>query len=127
MVCMHNKLTTFLRIIKRLYMNTDRLGKLLGFYDENPNDPFTIYALALEYMQNQPEKAATFFERLLTEFPEYSATYYHAAHLFWETEDWEKAEAIFLKGIEVCSHLGETKALQELRNAYQNFQFEKEE
>jgi len=124
---MHNKLKTFLAIIKRLCMNTDRLSKLLALYKENPDDPFTVYALALEYRQNQPEKAAIYFDRLLTDFPDYSATYYHAAHLFWEMGEWEKAEGVFTKGIEVCSRAGETKALQELNNAYQNFRFEKED
>ncbi len=108
-------------------MNTQRLEKLLEFYEKDQHDPFTLYALALEYVGHEPEKAAFFFERLLHDFPEYSATYYHAAHFFWEQENWQKAEQVFKRGLEICELQAEQKALSELKNAYQNFQFEKED
>jgi tetratricopeptide (TPR) repeat protein len=102
-------------------MNNSRLALLKGFYEEEPNDPFNIYALATEYLKTDSAKARELFEVLLTEHPNYWATYYHAAALYVALEENELAEKTFLKGIEVTKSLNNEKALKELQGTYRQF------
>jgi len=105
-------------------MNPKRLQQLLNFLEKEPKDPFLLYAIATEYGEEHPEKAASYFDILLEKHPNYSATYYHAAALFAEMDLIDKAKSTYLKGIEICEAQKEIKALAELKNAYQNFLFE---
>ena len=105
-------------------MNEDRIKQLLTFRLENPDDPFIIYALATEFKENDPLKAKKYYDLLLSEFPEYIGTYYHAAALYADHFDRVQAEKIYLKGIQIAQQLNEAHALKELNNAYLNFQFE---
>ncbi|QRR00511.1 tetratricopeptide repeat protein [Dyadobacter sandarakinus] len=102
-------------------MNSTLFENLLGFYEDDPADPFNVYALALEYTKSEPAKAAHFFNKLLTEHPTYLPAYYHAGALFAEMEQIEKAENIYQKGIELAITQQNTKAHQELLRAYRNF------
>ncbi|MFZ9045418.1 MAG: tetratricopeptide repeat protein [Cyclobacteriaceae bacterium] len=105
-------------------MQAKRIEQLKNFQKEDPSDPFPKYALALEYLAHQPEKSKALFEELLEKHPHYSATYYHAADFFYRIDEIEKARAVYSKGIEILKSTDDTKALRELQNAYQNFQFE---
>lgn len=105
-------------------MNQERVKKLLEFLENEPNDPFTIYALATEYLDATPSKSRIYFEILLTEHPEYLATYYHAAQLYADLDMIEEADTTYKRGIALAEKHNELKTLQELKNAYQNFEFE---
>ena len=61
-----------------------RLNQLLEFYKEDPKDPFTIYALAMEYLKLDVNESRKYYELLLTEHRHYVGTYYHAAKLYIE-------------------------------------------
>lgn len=102
----------------------NRIKQLLSFLKEDPNDPFTIYALATEYQNIDMHQAMVYFEELLEKHPDYTATYYHAALLYAELEEIEKAKSTFEEGIRRCQAANEAKALQEIKNAYDNFLFE---
>jgi len=104
----------------------ERLQKLQAFLAEEPNDPFLIYAIATEYQATDMEKAREYFEILLTQHEDYVATYYHAAHLYFELGMDDEADKTYLKGIEKATAQKEDLALRELKNAYQNFQFERD-
>ncbi|MFQ3214654.1 MAG: tetratricopeptide (TPR) repeat protein [Marivirga sp.] len=105
-------------------MNRDRIEQLLIFRKETPQDPFLIYALATEYKSEEPITAKEYFDILLNNYPDYVGTYFHAASLYAEHFERSKAEDIYLKGIEKAAQLNDLHALKELKNAYQNFQFE---
>lgn len=105
-------------------MHAERFQKLMEFYKQDPHDAFVIYGLALELRADKPIEAAQFFDKLLSEHPDYVPTYYHAAEHFAELAEIEKAKMIFEKGIELCTSKNEAHALKELKNAYLNFQFE---
>jgi len=105
-------------------MNSSRLEQLLNFLKEDPNDAFTLYAIATEYRESDPAEALKYYEKLLLEHPNYLATYYHAAHLYLEIGNEEKVESTFKKGIELAQEQGEALALRELQNAYNEFLFE---
>ena len=102
-------------------MENDLLQNLLSFYEEDPADPFNIYALALEYTKSDAVKAAGFFNVLLEEHPDYLATYYHAGAFFTALEHFGKAEEIYIKGIALALNQKNTKTHQELVRAYRSF------
>ncbi|NVK50988.1 MAG: tetratricopeptide repeat protein [Cyclobacteriaceae bacterium] len=104
--------------------NLDRLKLLEQFAAEEPKDPFNWYALALEIQEIQPEKALIYFQKLLSDFPDYLPTYYPAAHFFAALDKLNEAKVTFEKGISLSQKLSEIKTLRELQNAYQNFLFE---
>lgn len=105
-------------------MSQARLNQLLQFLKDDPDDPFLLYALALEYAKTDHSKALAYFEKLLDEHPDYIATYYHAARLYADLGEREKAEHAFDTGIEKAKAQQEALALRELQNAYNEFLFE---
>ncbi|WP_375580922.1 tetratricopeptide repeat protein [Marivirga tractuosa] len=105
-------------------MNEDRIAQLQKFREESPDDPFLIYALATEYKEEAHKKAKELFDELLEKHENYIGTYYHAAALYAEFFDRDKADEIYQKGIATAQKNGEQHALRELQNAYTNFQFE---
>lgn len=98
-------------------MKKPLLEKLLDFYEEDSNDPFNAYALALEYEKTDSVMARNWYETLLTKFPNYLPTYYQAAQFFIQKEDKEKAETILKKGIELAKMQHNAKTEQELTRA----------
>ena len=78
-------------------MNAKRLNQLLVFLKEDPNDPFTMYAIALEYHSFSPDKALEYYELLLDKHADYLATYYHAAKIYADLGKSYKAEHVFKK------------------------------
>jgi tetratricopeptide (TPR) repeat protein len=102
-------------------MQAERIKFLLEQIELDPEDPFNLYALAIEYKDSQQNKAIQYFEKLLKEFPNYLPTYYHAAALLFETNQNKAAENTYLKGIKLAEKLKKEKALKELKSAYQMF------
>ena len=107
-------------------MNNERLKQLLQFLKEEPADPFNLYAIALEYQQEYPQKALQYFETLLAEHPTYTGTYYHAARLYITLNMIDKAEAVFKRGLQITRQEGDHHAHRELQNAYNEYLFEDE-
>jgi Tfp pilus assembly protein PilF len=105
-------------------MPTERISQLQQFYEEDPEDPFNLYALALEYLKHDPRKAQMLFETLLDIHSKYLPTYYHAAKLSQELGEKEKASRVFERGILLALELGDAKAARELRSAYDELMFE---
>jgi tetratricopeptide (TPR) repeat protein len=102
-------------------MKNSLLQNLIAFYEEDPNDPFNIYALALEYQKTDNGQAELYFNKLLEEHPDYLATYYSAGAFFSALEKNEKAELIYQKGIDLALDKKNTKTHQELVRAYRSF------
>jgi tetratricopeptide (TPR) repeat protein len=100
-----------------------RLDTLLQFYKDDPNDPFNIYALAIEYQKSDAAKAQIYFEKLLTEYADYVPTYYHAAKLYHDLGNVEKAIDTYEKGIAVAKQKNDLKAARELKSAYDELMF----
>jgi predicted Zn-dependent protease len=102
-------------------MNNNRIQQLLSFVAEQPDDPFNVYALAMEYRDEQPAQALYYLEKLLEQHPTYLATYYHAAALFAERNDRSNAETVYRRGIELARAQKNEKTFQELNRAYRGF------
>ncbi len=111
-------------------MNNERITQLLGFLQQEPNDPFILYGLALEYQtgsdQVTKDECRKYFDKLLSEHKDYVPTYYHAAHFYWDCEDLERAKEIFETGIATAKNQQDQHATAELSNAYQNFLLEED-
>ena len=105
-------------------MSLSRLDLLEQYYKEDPNDPFNVYALALEYQKTDPLRSRDLFEKLLTEHTGYLPTYYHAARLFADINEGAKAKSVYEKGIALAKQKLDNKALRELQSAYNEFLFE---
>lgn len=106
-------------------MKNERLQQLLNYLTDDPGDPFLIYAVAMEYKPTDPDQAMEYLRKLLNDHPDYIPTYYHAAEILVEKQGREDdIKAVFEKGITVAREAGDHKALQELKTAYTNWEFE---
>jgi tetratricopeptide (TPR) repeat protein len=103
---------------------TTRLQQLEQFYNEDPTDPFNIYGLALEYLKTDLSKSKALFDMLLTSHQGYIPTYYHAAKLYTELQDRDRAISIYQQGIAQAKNSKDNKALRELQSAYDELVFE---
>jgi hypothetical protein len=101
----------------------DRLALLEAFLQEDPDDPFNSYALALEYLKSDQQKAYDLFLKLIDAHPNYLPTYYPFAQLLSERQD-KRTEEVYKQGIETARRLNDHKTLKELSNAYNDWLFE---
>lgn len=97
---------------------------LQSFAEQEPDNAFNWYGLALEHLEEEPLEALKYFEKLLVEFPNYLPSYYHAANLFAQLGFLDKAGFAFETGIALAQSKNESKTLNELKNSYLNFKFE---
>jgi Tfp pilus assembly protein PilF len=101
-----------------------RLEMLIRDFEEDPKDPFNIYALAIEYLKTDREKSRSLFEILMDQHPDYVPTYYHAAKLYQDLNARDRAISTYEKGMLVATNQGEQKAYRELRAAYDELMFD---
>jgi len=101
-----------------------RLEQLLHFLEQEPNDPFLIYAIATEYKSmNELEKALTTFQSLMENHPEYVPTYYHLGKTLEALNRNEEAIEVYEKGIAVAMKMKDQHSARELREALQQLTF----
>jgi len=112
-------------LIKKKFMsNLSRIEILKEYANQEPENPFNWYALALEYQNIDQEKTGLYFNKLLNEHKGYLPTYYHAALFFSERNQIDFAKTIYESGIELAQNQNNVMALRELQNSFQNFIFE---
>jgi tetratricopeptide (TPR) repeat protein len=111
----------FVRIRNRMSVRLEQLKK---FLDEDPNDPFNLYALALELTKSDSAEAIKLFEKLMAEHITYLPTYYHAAKLYETSAMADCAIAVYKKGIEQAKAQQQFKTLRELQSALDELVFE---
>ena len=99
-------------------MTQDRLALLLAFYEQDPDDAFTRFAIAKEYLKRDaPEQALAFYEKLIADQPEYTGTYYHLGKLYETLGRKDEAVATYQQGIEAARRQRNLKDLSELQDA----------
>lgn len=99
-------------------MNLTRIEQLLKFLEEDPNDAFSLYALALEYKKSNPAEAVKLFRQILTNHPDYLPTYYQAGLMMEESGNTDEALELYQKGIALAGKLNDAATLKELQAAY---------
>jgi tetratricopeptide (TPR) repeat protein len=100
-------------------MENSRITQLMAFLAEEPNEPFNLYALALEYLKWDELQALSYFEKLTQDFEQYVPTYYHLAKLYEARDEIEKAKITYQKGLIISELQKDTHAHHELQKAYQ--------
>ncbi|MEZ4699866.1 MAG: tetratricopeptide repeat protein [Rhodothermales bacterium] len=95
-----------------------RLDSLLGFLREDPNDTFTLFAIASEFRKlGDDEQALAYFNRLAEHHPDYVGTYYHLGKLLESLHRAEEAIAVYTRGIRKAEELRDFHARAELQDA----------
>lgn len=95
-----------------------RISLLKSFLEKDPNDSFSRYALALDYVKlNQLDDAIREFEYLIQNAPDYAATYYHLGKVYEKQGRLSEAKNIYKRGIALTAKRGEAHANKELREA----------
>jgi Tfp pilus assembly protein PilF len=102
----------------------NRLQTLKQFAEEEPNDPFNQYALALEYLKTDTAQAQRIFQMLLEKHPSYLPTYYPYAQLLVEKKEVGLAEHVYQKGIAVARSANDLKTMREIQAAYDDWKYE---
>ena len=104
-------------------MNQDRLALLLEFYEQDPEDAFTRFAIAKEYLKrSEPKQALAFYEKLVADQPEYTGTYYHLGKLYEQLGCPDEAVSIYQKGVDAARRQRNMKDLSELQDALMQMQ-----
>jgi len=105
---------------------TGKIESLLGFQKDNEDDPFLIYALAMEYAKiNETGLAEKNYQLLIDKHPNYIGTYLHYAALLELLEKYDKANEIYKTGLDKLKELNDGHAWSELANAYETFKLNK--
>lgn len=96
----------------------DRLAALLAFYEEDPEDAFTRFAIASEYLKRDNKtEALAFFEKLVEDDPAYVGTYYHLGKLYELMDRKPDAIRTYQAGIQQAGKLKDFHARAELQDA----------
>jgi tetratricopeptide (TPR) repeat protein len=94
-----------------------RLEGLLEFYKKDPNDPFTVYVLALEYTsERQFDNAEKYFKILLDNHPDYVPGYLQFAQMKEKQDKIEEAKELYSRGIEAANKAGDKKSAKEMED-----------
>lgn len=96
----------------------NRLALLLQLHEENPNDAFTLFALAKEYEKaKDKEKALDWYLRLQSADPAYVGLYYHLGKLYEDLGQTQEAILTYRSGMQVAKAAKDMHALAELNGA----------
>lgn len=104
-------------------MNKERINLLKNLHEEDPRDPFPLYGLALEYINEKPEEAEALFEQLLKEHLDYLPVYYTSAHFFADRGNELRAIDILKAGIVLSDKQANEKTTRELKSALEQLEF----
>ena len=97
-------------------MNDARLELLRKYVDEEPEDPFNWYALAIEEQKHNTLKAEEIYQHLLRSFPDYIPTYYQAGLLYIESGNPRDALKILNTGLLKCVEQKNSKTKNEIQS-----------
>ena len=96
----------------------DRLAALHAFLLDDPNDPFTRFAVAQEYASaGRDVEAVAAYEALVRDRPDYVGTYYHLGALYRRVGRPAEADATLTAGIAAATAAGDLHARAELQRA----------
>ncbi|HAV23163.1 MAG: hypothetical protein A2X67_14380 [Ignavibacteria bacterium GWA2_55_11] len=99
-------------------MNVQRIERLRKHLEADPTDPFTQYALALEYdAGGDTPLAIRTLEELVVQSPRYVPSYQQLGYLFQKTGQADKACEIFNRGIAVARAENDLHAAGEMQEA----------
>lgn len=94
----------------------DRITTLNEILEQDPNNAFARYGLAMEYSNSgQIERALEEFGRLLSSNPDYAAGYFMAAQTLVKANRAEEAKTMLENGISAAQRKGDSHAQSEMQ------------
>jgi Tfp pilus assembly protein PilF len=104
---------------------SDRINILAQRIRKDPDDTFSMFALALELIKKQDkDKARTLFHTILKKDPLYVGVYYHLGALYEERGETEQALNVYNEGIKTATEKGDHHAKKELLAAKNSLEME---
>lgn len=103
-------------------MNLQRIKILEQFLKDDPTDPFSLYALALEFKNQDSKKAKELFDQLLENHPTYLPTYYIAGDFYVAQGNPDRAIEILKKGLALARQQKDANSTREISAALQNLE-----
>ena len=99
-------------------MSAARLESLKLLVEQNPNDSFLRYGLAMEYRNTGDlERAIGEFRALLAANPDYVPAYYQGGQTLEHLGHVAEAREMYREGIEVATRKGDQHARSEMQAA----------
>ena len=96
----------------------DRFSRLKALVEENPQDRFARYGLAMELAsQGRLEESLVEFRALMSLDPDYLASYLQAGQTMEKLNRVEEARAVYRRGMDVAARKGDMKTRGELESA----------
>ncbi len=102
-----------------------RIQQLKQFINDDPEDPFNYYALALEYIKTDEKQALQILENVIINHKNYIPTYYQLAQLYERTAQKEKAIQTCNEGMVIARRQNDMKTFRELSAALDLLEDEK--
>ena len=94
----------------------DRVAMLQEVLEQNPEDAFERYGLALEYSNaGETESALAQFATLLAKHPDYTAGYFMSAQTLAKAGRADEAKLMLEQGIASAKRTGNDHALSEMQ------------
>ena len=99
-------------------MSNIRLQKLIEMLEQQPNDPFLTYAMAMEYLGlSNLTKAEELFKQVLLIEPNHLAVHYQLGILLPNLGKEAEAIIILERGLMLAQQKGDQKTKNEFRSA----------
>lgn len=104
-----------------------KIKRLATYIKNNPNDSFSKFALALEFLrEDELKKARILFEDIQEKDPDYDGVYYHLGKLYERSGRLDDAMAVYKKGVQVAANNKHERNVKELKEALAELQIEME-
>jgi Flp pilus assembly protein TadD len=99
-------------------MASNRLTILKTLLEQNPQDSFARYGLAMEYVNaGELEQAVAEFRAVLAGNPDYSYAYFHGGQALEKLGRVDDARVLYEQGIAAARRTGDRKGSSELQGA----------
>ena len=96
-------------------MPLSRREKIEALLQDEPDDPFLRYGLAVEFdNEGQTDEALAIFRGLMTGQPPHVASFFRGAQLLVRLDEIDQARATLREGIEIARQQGDTHAAGEM-------------
>jgi tetratricopeptide (TPR) repeat protein len=96
----------------------NRIEVLRSIVEQNPEDSFSRYGLAMEFVKSGDLGAAIdHFTRLLEHNPNYAAAYFHGGQALEKLGRIDEAKGLYRRGIEITGATGDDHTRSELQAA----------
>lgn len=99
----------------------NRIETLKEYLKDDPDDQFSNYALALEYMNlSENNSAIDLLEKILKRDEHYLAAYYQLGKAYEKVSRTDEAKLIYEKGIHIASQQKNQRTFNELKSAFES-------